>query len=93
MIVAFSDKACPSERETVREALKSVREVKRSAMSGAQSATSLQNRWRIYGTRESNANLRVQWHRHTESGITDQVRVEFTLPVYPLDWKFPGKAT
>ena len=44
MIVAFAHKAWSSERETVSEALKAVREVKRSAMSGAQSAPSLENR-------------------------------------------------
>lgn len=44
MIVAFADKAWSPERETVGEALKAVREVKRSAMSGAQSAPYLESR-------------------------------------------------
>ena len=44
MIVAFGHKAWSSERETVTEALKAVREVKRSAMSGAQSAPYVENR-------------------------------------------------
>ena len=44
MIVAFVNKAWSSERETISEALKAVREVKRSAMSRAQSAPSLENR-------------------------------------------------
>jgi hypothetical protein len=44
MIVAFAHKVWSSERETVSEVLKAVREVKRSAMSGAQSALSFENR-------------------------------------------------
>jgi len=44
MIVAFADKAWSPERETVGEALKAVREVKRSAMRGAQSAPYLESR-------------------------------------------------
>ncbi len=44
MTVAFAHEAWSSERETVIEALKAVREVKRSAMSGAQSAPYLENR-------------------------------------------------
>jgi hypothetical protein len=44
MIVAFADKAWSPERETVSEALKAIREIKRSAMSGAQSALYLENR-------------------------------------------------
>jgi len=42
--LAFAHKAWSSERETASEPLKAVREVKRSAMSGAQSAPSLENR-------------------------------------------------
>ena len=38
MIVAFAHEDWSSERETVSEALKAVRGLKRSAMSGAQSA-------------------------------------------------------
>jgi hypothetical protein len=41
MIVAFAHEAWSSERETFSEARKAVREVKRSAMSGAQSAPPL----------------------------------------------------
>jgi hypothetical protein len=44
MIFALAYKARSSERETVSEALKAVRELKRSAISGAQSAPSLENR-------------------------------------------------
>lgn len=44
MIVAFAHKAGSSERDTVNEPLKAVREVNRSAMSGAESAPSLENR-------------------------------------------------
>ena len=38
MIVVFENKAWSSGRDSVNEPLKAVREVKRSAMSGAQSA-------------------------------------------------------
>ena len=41
MIAAFADKAWSSEPDSVSEALKAAREMKRSAMSGAQSAPSL----------------------------------------------------
>ena len=44
MIVASAHKAWSSERDTVSEAQKAVREVKRSAMSGTESALSLANR-------------------------------------------------
>jgi len=44
MIVAFACRAWSSEREIVSEALKTIREIKRSAMSGAQSALYLENR-------------------------------------------------
>ena len=44
MIVAFADKAWSPEREIVGEALKAVREAKRTAMSGAQSAPYLESR-------------------------------------------------
>jgi hypothetical protein len=62
MIVAFAHRL--GQRDTVSGALKVAREIKRSAMSGAQSAPALENRQRIHGTHKNGTNLGVPWRRH-----------------------------
>lgn len=62
MIVAFAHRL--GQRDTVSEALKVAREIKRSAMSGAQSAPALENRQRIHGTHKNGTNLGVAWRHH-----------------------------
>jgi hypothetical protein len=93
MIVEFAHRL--GQRDTVSEALKVAREIKRLAMSGAQSAPALENRQRIHGTHKNGTNLGVAWRHHIEAGrrITyfNQIRPGIgsnsRCGVNPVDWK------
>lgn len=54
-IVVSAHQTCSSERDTVSEALQAVREVKRSAMNGTESAPSLEGRKEYGSTRGDNS--------------------------------------